>query len=212
MKKLVLLVLLSFVSFLAIAGDIEYIKILEDKWEYMTKTEYSHGLGIAFQVMHYTTQEKEGIDDYYLIISKGVNNGERIPAEARLLLKTSDGEIITLSNNIESESSGLLCWCYDAIGRLSSRETVERKDRYQSIRGRYKLEKTVLEKIRDKGIIKVRIETTGDSIDINYPEKENIWKNKTRTYANRFSVAVNSVFTLSSCIFNPLETNYFESL
>lgn len=211
MKKVIIVAFLFFVSVLAIASDIEYVKILEDRWEYMTKTEYSHGLGIAFQVMHYTAQEKEGVDDYYLIISKGTLYEEKIPAEGRLLLKTTDGDFITLSNIIESELGGF--WCYNAIGKLSSRENVEHKDNgYRLIRGRYKLEKKDLEKIRDKGIVKVRIETTGDNIDINYPEKENIWKNKTRTYANRFSVAVDAVFTLSSYIFNPLETDYFDSL
>lgn len=209
MKKYFLLIIASILSSLPSLSQIKYIKLTEDSWRVMTVEE-------AFHPKKQTPFSLSFLSDYdmpldtvhmFLIISYVTyNKQEVIPFNGKLLFKTGDGEIITLKNCCSL--SGYIESYSGTSGEheiLSNHKTVPGTYRDSYInRGLYELSMDEIEKIVLEGIIKIRIETNSDYLDIDLPLKEQIKTDSGKIEDNRLSYYLLSNTALVMTIYNPL--------
>lgn len=213
MKKIILsIALIVFVLTPTFAQEVEYIKLTDDSWEFKTSEERftpkgQKDFGVSFQVYNDSKQANVKAKlRFFLILSYKTNDQkEIIPANGKLLIRTGEGEVFNFANdrNVYSISA------YDPTSgdpmSLSRHKVVFGKRDYYINRGRYEISMDEMTQLGKDGVVKIRIETNMESIDIDLPAEEKFKIGKERYEGNRFAISIMKLFELSDRIFNPLK-------
>lgn len=215
MRKIALFFVLLIINWPVFSQQIKYVKLTDDCWEFMTTDESFHPKGeryfsVAYQVYNYINESNpDNKIRYFLILSFRTYDYDRdieIPSGGRLLIKTGTEDVISSTNDanrsirVYSQTSG-----YSEI--ISCHEYVAKEyGSFYIIRGKYELTFEDITKMVTNGVIKIRVETTGESIDINLPLEESIKVGKEKKTLNRLGASVAAMVALSDSIFNPLKS------
>ena len=178
-----------------------YIKLTDDCWEFMTidesiKPKKQVGFKVAFQV--YNNINESNLDEkfkYFIILNF---NGVEIPSGGKLLIKTGKDEVISsicVRNQFDS---------FDAIP-IYNPATGEGDHYAPQYCGRYELTPEAIAKIAADGVIKIRVATNGESINIDLPHEEMIKVEKEKKKANKFGYLVSQFLQCSDILFNHLK-------
>ena len=212
MKRILLSILLVFTFTPSFAQGVQYIKLTDDRWEFMT-TEESFTLkgqtnfGVSLQVYNEIKESNpEARLRFFLILSyQTYDQGESIPAGGKLLMRTGKDEVFNFVNDVEGD-----ILAYSPTSGFS--EDISRHQyvsgsysSYYINRGKYELTKDEVKKLATDGVVKIRIETNGESIDINLPATEQIKIGKERQNINKFAFYFMKMLLLSDKIFNPIK-------
>lgn len=211
MKKIVILVSFLLFSLPLFSQNVRYIKLTDNFWEFMTIDEpYTpkgeRSFNIAFQVCDYINEPNP--DDrlaFYLILTfnEPSYSSLRIPNGGNLLIKTGKGEIISSVNEAD-ESIPAYSPSNGAVKDIPCHQ-VDNTVNKCYIRGLYKLLPEDLSKMESDGVIKIRVETNGDNIDVNLPLEEQIKIGKKKIVDNKFSISVRTLYLLIQDVYNPLK-------
>lgn len=213
MRKIITILVVSLLVFPIYAQNVNYIKLSSNWWEFMTQEDefYPKGqthFGVSWQVCNDLC---DSIPDtkfhFFLILSyKSYNDSENIPFGGKLLLKTTKDEIISASNVADYKII-----TYDPKdGFQRSLYTHEYVDGgYISSyinRGKYEISQENIVKLATDGVVKIRIETNSESIDINLPATEQVKVGKKHDM-NKFALSAIKLASYTDQIFEP-ETNF----
>lgn len=167
---------------------IEYRKILNDGKDLAIKTIskdlYEKGQASLVLSLMYESSIQEDVEKsgYSLIMGFYSPNQSRIiPLNGKLLLKTSTDKVITLK-----QVSNDWIDTFDPSNGLSnyfSRSHYWPENRYRVV-GKYPIRAEELKTLISEGIIKIRFETNGPSIDFDYPSEEIIENEKKKKEPN----------------------------
>lgn len=211
MRRIVLIIALFLLSTPVFSQKIRYIKLTDERWEFMTTDESyrpkgQKGFEVAFQV--YNDINEPNPDNklrFFLILTFNTyDKDSQIPSGGKLLIKTGKDEVISSINEVDGSIlaySPTTGWRDD----ISCHQWISGS--YGSsydIRGKYELTPEDITKIVTDGVIKIRVETNGESIDINLPLEETVKIGKEKKNLNRFGTSVGVMAILSEGVFNPL--------
>lgn len=214
MRKIILsIAIAAFVLTPTFAQEVEYIKLTDDSWEFMTSEEKftprgQKDFGVSFQVYNDSKQANANAKlRFFLILSyKTFDPKEIIPANGKLLIRSGEGEVFNFANDRNVLYS--ISTYYPTSGRpmgLYRHEETFGKRKYYINRGRYEISMDEMTQLGKDGVVKIRIETNMESIDIDLPAEEKFKIGKERYEGNRFAISIMKLFELSDRIFNPLE-------
>jgi hypothetical protein len=204
MKKVILILSLLllgapvFAQYFRYTGY-RYIKLTDDCWEFMTidesfKPKKQVGFKVAFQVYNNINESNLDKKFKYFIILKF--NGVEIPCGGKLLIKTGKDEVISsicVKNQLPS---------VDLIPIYKSDTGGEGYESHGHYCGRYELTPESIAKIAADGVIKIRVATNGESINIDLPHEEMIKVEKEKKKANKFGHLVSQLLQCSDILFN----------
>ena len=207
MKKILLTIAIVFVIIPSFAQDLKYIKLTEERWEFMTREEKLGSkeggtVNVSYQVYN---DIKEPNPDaklrFFLILSYETSNQyERIPLNGKLLIRSGKDEVFTFVNEVED---GLILAYSPKTGYPEFIGCHVSVSGTYINRGKYELSMDEVSKLGKDGVVKIRIETNGESIDINLPAKERIKIDKERKDVNKFAYFTTMTLRLTDCVFNP---------
>lgn len=200
----------SLLVFPVYAQNVNYIKLSQDYWEFMTQEDEFHpkgqtNFGVSWQAYNDLSDSNPDTKfHFFLILSyRSYKESENIPYGGKLLLKTTKDEIISASNVADYKiitydprdglQMGLFTHEYADVGYVSS---------YIN-RGKYEISLEDIVKIANDGVVKIRIETTIESIDINLPATEQVKVGKERHEMNKFALSALSLAVYTDKIFEP---------
>lgn len=207
MKRVLLVVALIMFGAPMFSQGVKYIKLTDERWEFMTEEEvYRQKNETTFSMMFQVYNDIEEIIPenklrYYLILTFSNNGNPKILERGKLLIKTGKDEIVSSVNEAGKE-----IWAYDSATGYSSplpcKDYVSNKYfSYYKIRGKYELMLEDLAKILADGVVKMRVETSGESIDVEFPLEEIIKVEKEKQKINRFAKSVENMLSLVSHVF-----------
>lgn len=212
MRKIVLFLLLLILSMPVFSQQqVNYIKLTDDRWEFMTKEESFYpknqkDFRVSFQV--YNDINEPNLENrlrFFLILTfDSYDKNTEIPSGGKILLKTGKEEVIASTNEV----NGSILAFNPATGdpdHISCHEYVP--GRYFSsykIRGKYELFMEDIIKMMNDGVIKIRVETNGESIDINLPLEETVKVGKEKKNFNKFGFSIGGMLLLADKVFYPL--------
>lgn len=208
MKRVLLVVELILFCVPMFSQGIKYIKLTEERWEFMTEEEvYRQKNERTFSMMFQVYNDIEEIIPenklrYYMILTFSNNGSPQIPERGKLLIKTGKDEVIS---SVNEEGEQILS--YDSATGYSSfllcKDYVSNKYfSYYRIRGKYELMREDLDKILTDGVVKMRVETSGESIDVEFPLEEVIRVEKEKQKTNRFAKSVENMLRLVPHVFD----------
>lgn len=190
MKKLTLILVILIYSISISAQDIKFRRLLDDGGiSIMTTTlrVFPWGGRAIEYALQYEAAPVEGMyQGYYLHVYFNSDiNTLQIPQGGKILLKTTQGNIISLVDCGEKEFKEYDTY-YNSTNysyrKKSYYDDTMRTHRYK-IHGKYIISEEELTQIINEGVIKIRIETNGDNIEYNYKNND-IQKNKTAKVIN----------------------------
>lgn len=183
MKHITFLFIAVLFALSSNAQDIKYRRLLDPDGLSVMTTKlkvFPWGEKAIEYALQYEVAPVEGMHQgYYLNVYFETDlQSQYIPEGGRLLIRTTDESIISLT---DCGSDGFLE--YDSTNNLNY--TVKRSSSfydnfYRRIRytaqGKYPISEEELQMLMEKGVIKIRIETTGDMFECSYkvdPKKQN---------------------------------------
>ena len=111
-----------------------------------------------------------------------------VPLDGKLLIRTSSGKVITLQQTVPN---GITYYDPETGYENNSyiRSAYDHYDQYRNSNvyrkfGKYPINDEDLKSIIDEGIIKIRMETTGSSIECEYPAEEEVRVNRKKENHN----------------------------
>ncbi len=212
MRRFFFIASLLLLSSPIFAQKVRYIKLTDQRWEFMTTDESYRPKGenyfdVAFQVYNDINEpNRDFAVRFFMILTFSIlDKSTEIPEGGKLLIKTGNNEVISSAN----ETSGSILAYSPATGYredISCHEYVPgRLVSSYKIRGKYELQADDIVKMAENGVIKLRIETNGESIDVNLPLEEQIKVGKDKISVNKFSVSIAMMSFLADSIFTPLD-------
>ena len=187
MKRLIIITAIMAFTTSAFAQSqyIEYRKILDNGEKISIKTKAAnikekgqHEIGIS--IMYETAmKENPAMSGHSLFITFLTDREDwQVPFGGKLLIRTSSGQVISLKQTTQDgitlydsetgyENKTYLRSAYDHFDRFKNRNIY-------LIFGKYPIGNAELRSIIEEGVIKIRLETTGDNIECEYPVTEYI--------------------------------------
>lgn len=181
-------------------------KILHDGQEYQAMTSFvpfnypkQYKFEVAFKQVR--REEKDLFYIYFCYITE--NEREKIEEGKRLLLKTDNDDVVTLTAIKEYDSD-----CYDELGRrrelfsplggLFDRTVwIGDEIRYQCA-ALYEIPEEYFTKLKTQGTIKIRVETTVGVRDFTLPKQQTIKANNKMHETNRFSLMLQLAYEITN--------------
>lgn len=188
MKRIIYLVVYSLFATITVSAQstyIEYRKVLDnsDNVSIKTKEVFLNEKGqtpLGFSFMYETSMiESPENQGYSLFITfKTLSEKAEIPYEGKLLIRTVNGKVISLTQSTQravtlfNPESG-----FPNVSYLKSAfdhyDDIRRANVYKKF-GKYPISEDDLLAIVNEGIVKIRLETTASSIECEYPAEESI--------------------------------------
>lgn len=206
MKKIIILISLLFLAINLPAQKIYYRTITEEGLRMRTdfRSLQSKGqkqLDLALQYEDYSNEDNDHRSGYYLIIRfLDTDESLNVPQGGKVLIKTTTGTVIESEQLIDLRGSlkeidprnGLretcLHHCYshhnEYVGQV-----------YQTT-SKYYLTEEQIKALVDEGIVKIRIQTTGESLECVYPTSEFIKVGRERSEVNKAANLLQSLYTV----------------
>lgn len=229
MKKLLLFVL-ALIVFLPLSAqlevsyhkDVKYLRITDEykKVLLLQGNDFKSSNKKEFDVLFEVVQENPSDKNfkYFLVLEYKTYDDELlIPDNGKLLLKTGTGEVIHLTNELYGDG-----WKYATIfdpenvtltvTALPSKSPIYHHPRpfpltgyedYYIIRARYFLPMEDIEKICQDGVVKLRIQTNFNSIDIDLPAQEKFKIGNQVITNNKFAQTMKDVVSSARYFLNP---------
>ena len=204
MKKLFLffVYMLSICTLYAQTANLKYLKLHEgggrslmtDEMQIAEKGQLTLNVALMYESKINDLGKTPG---YSLILSfLSERQDWYVPFEGKLLLKTSSGKVISLSQNAEDGMSGYSpeTGYFDNMYRRSSYFTSVSGTTYYTKFGKYPISLDELNTIFDEGIIKIRIETTGSYVECVYPVSEKVKVGNNRSERNLFAATISALY------------------
>lgn len=197
MKHFLTLLLLACFSICIYAQSpyIEYRKVLDNGDNISIKTnavsiKEKGQQDLGFSLMYETSmKENPEMSGYSLFVTfLSYREDWIIPLDGKLLIRTSSGKVISLHQSVSNDIT-----LYDPETGYENntylRSAYDHYDDYRSSNvyrkfGKYPINEDDLKCIIEEGIIKVRIETTGSSLECEYPAEEEVRVNRRRESQN----------------------------
>lgn len=199
MKKIIfVLALQCIVSSIAFAQStfIDYRKVLNEGQAIEVKTvgatiKEKGQLQLTVALMYETNiKEDRQQSGYSLVVNTLISHQDwQFPLNGKLLIRTTKGEVFTLTQ-VLNEGFRFYNPANGFRDYRGKNDTKYDGYRYQyDIIGKYPIDEEALRTIIVDGIIKIRLETTGQSVECTYPETEMVYNRKThkREPKNLFS-------------------------
>ena len=204
MKKITILLILLISTTAIYAQKLHYRKIYEDgitlRTEYMPLS--SNGQKTLFCALRYETHEDPEMNSGYSILIQFLDRDSHlnVPQEGKLLIRTSKGDILSLTqtlplNGFLQEISPSRGWKDTGQSHNGFARYINDIAYYQTT-SQYYISDEDLDKIVKDGIIKIRIQTTGESIECNYPVSEFIKVKREKQEVNKAADMFSKLFTV----------------
>lgn len=205
MKRIVFIIMFIALTVSALAQNnfnfLEYHKILDngEKVSIKTKTALIREKGqpeIGISLMYETAmKENPEMSGYSLFVTfLSYRDDWVFPLDGKLLMRTTSGKVISLQQTLSNRIT-----LYDPeTGYENNTYHLSASDHYDQSRGsivyrkvgKYPIIDEDLRSIIEEGIIKVRLETTGDSVECQYPAAEELKVNRKKETHNIASFAL----------------------
>lgn len=175
MKRFVLILIALLLAYNTNAQTIKYRRLLDPEGLSVMTTSldvFPWGKKKIEYALQYEVAPVEDMHQgYYLNIYVNTDNEYLyIPQKGKVLIRTTKENIISLTDSGEKEF-------IEYSSDLMTKESVERSIRYYDkkkeerrylLQGRYPISDEDLARLKEEGVIKIRIETNGDPIECSY--------------------------------------------
>lgn len=206
MKKIIILISLIFLAINLPAQKIYYRTITEDGMRMRTdfRSLLSKGqkqLDMALQYEEYSNEDSDHPSGYYLLIRYfDTDRDFNVPRGGKLLIKTTTGYVIESEQLLElngamNETNPKNGWKETYLHHSYSHHNEYIGSLYQTT-SKYYLTEEQIKALIDEGIVKIRIQTTGDSIECVYQAQEFIKVGRERSEVNKAANLLQSLYTV----------------